>query len=66
MKRFKIECDGENTKIWLGDEEISGIVDAVEFKQMADSPPQVKLTFYPIDPVKFFGARKAGEDDKRH
>ena len=53
MKRFKIECDGENTKIWLGDEEISGIVDTVEFKQMADSPPQVKLIFCPIDPVKF-------------
>lgn len=64
MKRFKIECDGENTKIWLGDEEISGIVDTVEFKQMADSPPQVKLIFCPIDPVKFFGARKAGEKDR--
>lgn len=62
MAKFRVECNGEGTKIWIGDEEISGTTEKVEFSQTGDSFPRVELVFYPIDPILFAAARKRDKD----
>lgn len=34
MTKFRLECDGERTKIWVGDSEISNMTERVEFSQV--------------------------------
>lgn len=62
MTKFRLECDGERTKIWVGDSEISNMTERVEFSQAGNGIPRVELTFYPIDPVLFAAARKSDRD----
>lgn len=62
MVKFRIECNGEGTKIWIGDEEISGMTERVEFSQTGDGFPRVELAFYPVDPVLFAAARKSDKN----
>ena len=62
MAKFLIECDGNRTKIWIGNEEIGKTVEKIVFEQREDSPPQVKLTFYPIDFDCFAYTSKGDKD----
>lgn len=62
MAKFRIECDGNKTQIWIGDEEISKTVEKIVFEQRGDSPPRVKLTFYPIDFDCFAYTSKGDKD----
>lgn len=62
MTKFRLECDGERTKIWVGDSEISNMTEKIEFSQVRNGIPRVELTFYPIDPVFFAAARKSDRD----
>ena len=59
MTKFRLECDGEGTKIWVGDSEISNMTERVEFSQAGNEIPRVELTFYPIDPVLLAAVRKS-------
>ena len=36
MAKFRIECDGNRTKIWIGNEEISKTVEKIVFEQRED------------------------------
>ena len=62
MTKFRIECDETGTKIWIGDNEISGMVEKVEFSQTGNSIPRVELTFYPFNSAVFACTRKDGAD----
>lgn len=62
MTKFRLECDGERTKIWVGDSEISNMTERVEFSQAGNEIPRVELTFYPIDPVLLAAVRKSDRD----
>ena len=62
MTKFRIECDETGTKIWIGDNEISGMVEKVEFSQTGNSIPMVELTFYPFNSAVFACTRKDGAD----
>ena len=62
MTKFRLECDGERTKIWVGDSEISNMAEKVEFSQVGNGIPRVELTFYPIAPVLFAAVRKSDRD----
>ena len=62
MTKFWIECDGNRTKIWIGNEEISKTVEKIAFEQREDSPPRVNLTFYPIDFDSFAYTSRGDKD----
>ena len=62
MTKFRLECDGDRTKIWVGDSEISNMIEKVEFSQVGNGIPRVELTFCPIDPVLFAAVRKSDRD----
>lgn len=62
ITKFRIECDETGTKIWIGDNEISGMVEKVEFLQTGDRIPRVELAFYPFNSAVFACARKDGAD----
>lgn len=45
---FKIECDGEKTRIFLGGMEITNCVNSIELKCDSSGLPEISMKFYPI------------------
>ncbi len=63
--KLRIECDGEKTRVWLDDLELTDCIKNIEFKQDAVGLPLVNLSLYPVNTSDFLHPFPLLKDVKR-
>lgn len=49
----KIICDGNQTRVWIDELEVTAAIKSIKFEQESDAYPVLDLSLYPFDPLKF-------------
>lgn len=63
--KLRIECDGEKTRVWLDDLELTDCIKNIEFKQDAVGLPLVNLSLHPVNTSDFLHPFPLLKDVKR-